>query len=170
MLIKERTTSLTIARTFIARTFGGLSGDFYFDQLAIGLVFPGIALAVGMTGLLPIVASFVSPGSLLYGALDAMRLGYVATELAAGMRGLGQRILTTGAFAFMTASSLLYPYARFLYLRLAEVAFSDFVFLTTFSRLMTRKLFFMFLCWLGAIVLAPVSLLYLFFLNARDPC
>jgi hypothetical protein len=78
----------------------------------------------------------------------------------------------TGGFAlgtllFCVVSSLLYPYARFVYESIMGYIFGNNVFFVNAIMMLTVKLFTMAMCWSMAIFIAPVGLAYLYFHHSR---
>ena len=64
---------------------------------------------------------------------------------------------------------ILYPYSRFLYERIIGFLFDDNVLFIPVIVLLPVKLLTMFFCWGAAIIIAPISLVYLYFSNSRRP-
>jgi hypothetical protein len=70
-------------------------------------------------------------------------------------------IPTSGA-VFLALSALLYPYSRFVYERVVGFVVGDNVFLVNAAVMLAMKLLTMGLCFVFAVFIAPVGLLYLY--------
>ena len=68
----------------------------------------------------------------------------------------------------MIVNTFLYPYARFIYESIMDFFLGNNTFWTSGIILyfvMVFKIMMMFICWAAAIVIAPVGLLYLYYVN-----
>ncbi|ROZ74950.1 hypothetical protein [Ramlibacter sp. WS9] len=70
-------------------------------------------------------------------------------------------------YAFVTVNTLLYPYARFLYESIVDFVLGRSVFYMNAGVLLFFKLLTMYLCWFGAMLIAPISLLYIYIIHSR---
>jgi hypothetical protein len=75
--------------------------------------------------------------------------------------------IQAGAIAFFIINTVLYPYSRFVYESVIEFIMGKNVFFVNALLLLIAKLFTMLLCWAGAIFIAPVGLIYLFFRSRK---
>ena len=74
------------------------------------------------------------------------------------------------AHLLIVASTLLYPYSRFVYEGIVGFVLGDNFFFVNAWLMLMVKFVTMFCCWLFALFIAPVGLLYLFVRNSRrDP-
>lgn len=112
----------------IARTFGGLSPQYYFRQFIFGLIFPALM-------------TFVLSRSTH--AIPLVMIGLLAIN------------------------TLLYPYSRFVYEGVVGFIMGQNVFWVNAFVLLFVKVMTMALCWLFAIFIAPVGLVYLYFHHGR---
>ena len=112
----------------LAKTFGGLSREYYFRQLIFGLIFP------------------------LF--LFAMTRNYKS--------GIPFQMVP-----FLIVSTLLYPYSRFVYESVVNFIVGQNVFFVNAIFMLIVKAFTMLLCWVCAIFIAPVGLVYLYFHHSR---
>jgi len=72
---------------------------------------------------------------------------------------------------FFIINTLLYPYSRYVYDSIFHFIIGDNVFWTSGYLLyftFVLKLIMMMICWLAAIFIAPVGLLFLYFMNSKD--
>ncbi len=69
---------------------------------------------------------------------------------------------TPSTAAFFIINTLLYPYSRYAYERITRFIIGDNIFLASIIVMVFVKLFFMLLCWVGAIFIAPFGLLFLY--------
>ena len=72
-----------------------------------------------------------------------------------------------GTVPFLVLNTLLYPYSRFLYERVVGFVVGDNVFFVNALLMLAVKFFTMLICWAGAVFLAPVGLIYLYFYNSN---
>ena len=73
-----------------------------------------------------------------------------------------------GTCAFVAANTLLYPYARFVYEAIVDFVLGSNVFYGNAGVALFVKFLTMYLCWFCALLIAPVSLLYIYILHARS--
>ncbi len=69
---------------------------------------------------------------------------------------------------FFVINTLLYPYSRFVYETIVGFFMGDNVFFGSAFIMMGVKLITMLLCWVFAIFIAPVGLLYLYFHHTKQ--
>jgi hypothetical protein len=67
----------------------------------------------------------------------------------------------------MTLNAFLYPYARFVYEKIAGFILGDNEFFVNSIIYLSLKFFFMLLCWVCAWCIAPFGLLYLYFYHTK---
>ena len=115
----------------IAKTFGGLSRQYYLRQLFFGSLFP--LLMLGMVNL----------GSKPLGFPPAMVI-------------------------VCLVNTLLYPYSRFVYEGVVGFIMGNNVLYGNAFLFMFFKYMTMALCWGGAIFIAPVGLIYLYFHHSKN--
>lgn len=118
----------------IAKTFGGLTLQYYIRSFLFGLIFPVLIFFMATARDTPATGSSVS----------------------------------IGEYFFFSVTTLLYPYSRFVYESVIDYITGDNVFIVNAFAMLTVKFFTMLLCWLLAIFIAPVGLLYLFIRHSRD--
>lgn len=80
----------------------------------------------------------------------------------------GTRPLTWSMIAFMAINSLLYPYARFVYESIVGFIMGESVFFVNVLLILSITFITMMLCWLLAIFIAPLGLLYLYFYHSKQ--
>jgi len=68
---------------------------------------------------------------------------------------------------FVLISTFLYPYARFIYESIIDFIIGDNIFIHNAMFMLIFKFITMFLCWAFAIFIAPVGLLYLYYVNSK---
>lgn len=73
--------------------------------------------------------------------------------------------LDLGQVIFFIINTILYPYARFLYLQITGFILGENIFILNAIVMLIAKVMTMFLCWIFAILIAPLGLAYIFFLN-----
>ncbi len=112
----------------IAKTFGGLSTQYYVRNFLFGLIFPALILF----------------------------------QLSHGPSGL--RI---GTIIICIVSSLLYPYARFVYESIVGYIMGNNVFFVNAIIMLFVKVITMALCWCFAIFIAPIGLGYLYYHHSK---
>ena len=115
--------------SFLRKTFGGLSKQYFFRQLFFGAVM-----------LLLFTYPYLSDDSLVPDKL---------------------------LIAALVVNTLLYPYARFVYETIIDFILGNNSFLVNGIFFIFVKILTMFMCWLFALLLAPVGLVFLYFKNAR---
>lgn len=72
-----------------------------------------------------------------------------------------------GAMVFLVVSTLLYPYARFVYESIAGFVMGNNVFFVNAIVMLFVKLFTMAMCWAFAIFIAPVGLAWLYWHHSK---
>ncbi|MDT4853125.1 hypothetical protein FQZ97_873790 [compost metagenome] len=77
------------------------------------------------------------------------------------------RPVQPGVIVFSVVLTLLYPYSRFVYERVVGFVMGDNLFFVNALVMLMAKLFTMMLCWVFAIFVAPIGLLYLYFHHRR---
>lgn len=112
----------------LRKTFGGLSGSYYFRQLFFSLI------------LAMLIYSMMSSSS---------------------------HHLPVITLALFGANTLLYPYSRFVYERITGFILGENIFFVNALLMLATKAFTMMMCWLLAIFIAPVGLLFLYFYHSR---
>jgi hypothetical protein len=83
------------------------------------------------------------------------------------MHGKGVFALPVQVEVFIAVNTLLYPYSRFVYESVAGYIVGDNVFVFPATMFGTVKIFTMLFCWVFAIVVAPIGLVWLYFHNGR---
>lgn len=76
--------------------------------------------------------------------------------------------LEAGLFLVLLLNTLLYPYSRFVFESVADFLMGDNVFLMSESTFAIRKVATMFLCWILALLVAPIGLAYLYYRHSKD--
>lgn len=69
---------------------------------------------------------------------------------------------------FLIISTLLYPYSRFVYETVVGFFMGDNVFFGSALSMMIAKFVSMIMCWVCAILIAPIGLLYLYFHHSKQ--
>jgi len=80
----------------------------------------------------------------------------------------GFKNITFGFIIFAVINTLLYPYSRFAYESIANFIFGNNVFFVNAFWLLMVKFITMSMCWIGAIIIAPIGLAYLYFYNNKN--
>ena len=75
--------------------------------------------------------------------------------------------MTFGIGFFLLLSALLYPYSRFVYERVIAFVVGENSFILNAVLMLVVKLMTMILCWVFAIFIAPVGLLWLYIQHTR---
>lgn len=75
--------------------------------------------------------------------------------------------LSFSMLTLLTVNTLLYPYARFVYEGIVGFLLGDNVLFVNAFLMLLVKFITMSICWAGAIFIAPVGLLYLYFHHSR---
>ena len=90
------------------------------------------------------------------------------------MLGLGLFMVLNGkgpmrldVIAMLILNTLLYPYARFVYESIVGFVIGDNVFWASPLLLLPIKLFTMLICWMSALFVAPVGLIYLYYHHSK---
>ncbi len=78
------------------------------------------------------------------------------------------RPTSIGMISFMVISTLLYPYARFVYESIIDFIMGQNVFFINAIVMLFTKMITMLLCWVFAIFIAPVGLVYLYFYHSKQ--
>jgi hypothetical protein len=99
---------------------------------------------------------------LLFGMLFP---AFVLTMLSTGD---GERPVTLGTWGFMIVSTLLYPYARFVYESVVDYVVGNNAFIVDGMLALGIKVVTMAWCWVFALVIAPIGLAYLYFRHSRS--
>ncbi|TWO70157.1 hypothetical protein FN976_16960 [Caenimonas sedimenti] len=76
--------------------------------------------------------------------------------------------VTLQSYLLVIGNCVLYPYARFAYERVINFILGDNFFLVNAGLMLFTKLITMAICWTLAIFMAPIGLLFLFFLTDSD--
>lgn len=76
---------------------------------------------------------------------------------------------TLGHYVLAGVNTVLYPYARFVYEGIIGFFLGESVFFMNSGVLLLAKFLTMFACWLFALYVAPISLIYLYVQNSRRP-
>lgn len=113
----------------IAKTFGGLSLNYYARNFIFGLIFPAFFLF---------------------------------------MQSQTTHPTSIGTIVFLVLSTLLYPYARFVYESIVGYIMGQNVFFINAIVMLIVKLITMLLCWTCAIFIAPLGLVYLYFYHSKQ--
>lgn len=71
-------------------------------------------------------------------------------------------------YLFVITSSVLYPYSRFAYEGVVSFVLGDNFFLINIWVMLLAKFLTMFACWLLAVFIAPVGLIYLYVHHSRE--
>lgn len=82
--------------------------------------------------------------------------------------GADPRSNNISAMILFVVSTLLYPYSRFVYEKIVGFVMGDNIFFSSALIIMGVKLFTMLLCWIFAVFIAPVGLLYLYFHHTKQ--
>ena len=98
---------------------------------------------------------------LLFGLVFCAALIWGLAHTKAGLSG------KWGAVVFSTVSSLLYPYARFVYESVVGYVIGENVFYGPAIPMLMVKAFTMLMCWSMAVFIAPLGLIYLYFHHSR---
>lgn len=114
----------------LAKTFGGLSKQYYFRQLFFAVLMSAFFIAIGFR----------------------QKDGSIAI----------------GAILMLFVSTFLYPYSRFVYESIIEFIIGNNTFFVNAIFMMFVKIFTMLVCFMLAIFIAPVGLLYLYFRNSAN--
>lgn len=69
--------------------------------------------------------------------------------------------------ALMVINTLLYPYSRFVYESVVGFVMGQNLFIVNAFVLLLTKLFTMIACWAGAVFIAPLGLLYLYYHHSK---
>ncbi len=77
------------------------------------------------------------------------------------------RSVALGMLFFVTLSTLLYPYSRFVYERVVGFVMGENVFLVNALFMLIAKLITMSLCWFMAVFIAPLGLAYLYYHHSK---
>jgi hypothetical protein len=71
-------------------------------------------------------------------------------------------------FVMLAVNTLLYPYARFVYESIARFILGNNLIVTGFGLMMIIKYLTMGICWAGALFIAPIGLIYLYFHHSKQ--
>lgn len=69
--------------------------------------------------------------------------------------------------SMVVVNTLLYPYARFVYESVVGFILGSNVFLVNALLMLAARMMTMFMCWLLAIFIAPIGLIYLYFHHSK---
>ncbi|RFB76680.1 hypothetical protein [Methylovirgula sp. 4M-Z18] len=75
---------------------------------------------------------------------------------------------TIGLYMFLTVTTLLYPYSRFVYESIMAYLLGSNVFFVSAFIVSIGKLFTMFFCWALSPVVAPFGLAYLYYYHSKQ--
>lgn len=98
---------------------------------------------------------------LFFGALFAAFFIYMKSRAPLG--------IDFATVAISVASTLLYPYSRFVYESVVAFIMGHNMFLVNALFMLFIKVMTMFMCWFLAILIAPLGLLYLYWHHSRQP-
>ena len=104
---------------------------------------------------------------LFFGALISIAYGLLVYNLSQGHKS-GSSWLLPFLFVWFTLSALLYPYSRFVYESIVDFVIGGNWFLLPAVLMLFVKLLTMLICWGGAIFIAPIGLLYLYFYHSKN--
>ena len=102
---------------------------------------------------------------LFFGALISIAYGLLVYNLSQSHKS-GSSWLLPFLFVWFTLSALLYPYSRFVYESIVDFVIGGNWFLLPAVLMLFVKLLTMVICWGGAIFIAPIGLLYLYFYHS----
>ncbi|RUR15306.1 hypothetical protein ELY21_14765 [Legionella sp. km535] len=71
------------------------------------------------------------------------------------------------AIFYCIINTILYPYSRFIYESFVNFILGNNMFIVNALLLLLIKTFTITLCWAGAIFIAPIGLIYLYYLNTK---
>mgnify|MGYP000946992993 CR=1 FL=1 len=115
----------------------------------------------------PVIAKTFGGLSLSYYARNFI-FGLIFPALFMLMQSQTARPTSLGMMAFLVISTLLYPYARFVYESIVSFVMGENIFLINSIVMLLTKLLTMLLCWACAIFIAPVGLVYLYFYHSKQ--
>lgn len=95
---------------------------------------------------------------------------FFALVLAAGyfyIQSSGDKPIALPILTLLIINTALYPYSRFVYERVVGFVMGENIFIVNALFMMMAKLCTMLACWAGAILIAPVGLIYLYFHHSR---
>ena len=75
--------------------------------------------------------------------------------------------ISIGGACYMLASTLLYPYSRFIYETVYKFIVGDVVFFSGALLFLAAKMCTMLMCWALALFIAPFGLVYLWYVNVK---
>lgn len=104
---------------------------------------------------------------LFFGALISIAYGLLVYNLSQSHKS-GSSWLLPFLFVWFTLSALLYPYSRFVYESIVDFVIGGNWFLLPAVLMLFVKLLTMLICWGGAIFIAPIGLLYLYFYHSKN--
>jgi hypothetical protein len=73
-----------------------------------------------------------------------------------------------GVYILFAINAALYPYARFVYESIADFIMGNTVFITSAFLMLFLKLITMVICWAGAMLIAPIGLIYLYIYHTKQ--
>jgi hypothetical protein len=80
----------------------------------------------------------------------------------------GAQPTSVRTWLFFAVNSLLYPYSRFVYESVVSFIVGDHIFIVDAVPMLAAKLMTMLLCWVGAVVVAPIGLVFLYFHHSKS--
>ena len=94
--------------------------------------------------------------------------GLIFLVFMLGIAGKSSNGLRVVAIAFFILNTFLYPYARFVYERIANFVIGENEFTLNALFFLIAKFWTMAICWIFAWVIAPVGLTYLYFHHSKS--
>jgi len=83
------------------------------------------------------------------------------------MTSRGGQSVHASLFLMMVANTLLYPYSRFVYESVVNFVMGENVFFVNAILMLAVKAASMLFCWLGALFIAPVGLVFLYYHHSK---
>lgn len=130
----------------LRNTFGGLTKQYYFRQFLFGLTITTILMIF------------------LYYMLEHQK-NHSEHYIAFGDVALLGQIKF---FLTILLNTILYPYARFVYESIVEFIMGDNILITNVIIALPVKFITMSVCWLYAIFIAPLGLIFLYFYHRKS--
>lgn len=96
---------------------------------------------------------------LVFGSIFAAIMFYILSQ--------GNQELRVDNVIFVLISTVLYPYSRFVYESIVNFVMGDTVFFVNALFLLIIKYLTMMLCWVFALFIAPIGLLYLYWYHSK---
>jgi hypothetical protein len=94
-----------------------------------------------------------------FGLLVATFVFFMATK--------GGRSMPVNILIFTIVSTLLYPYSRFVYESIVGFIMGDNVFFVNAIFMLITKFITMAMCWVGALLVSPIGLAYLYYHHSK---